>query len=282
MNTLYLLTIFWAFIAENVSQKYGKLVSQPKYPGLRGEFITDQTVSVSSDTLAVRDNNDEKSMFLVVNMRLTLLKCVDVYLFDVKTGKMIGEGPLKHSMEIAEISLNKQNLGNGRLLALVDKNRDLFLTKIAKLSLHKLGAIIEAFAWNDENDLLVTIMDTKFVVWYYPTAIFIDEEVAPLAKHERDGSSFGRNVQITNFSGTHCILRRADGALVHVSNISPYAGMLQEFSKKKQWEQAIRLCRHIKIKELWAALAAMSLASQDLNTAEVAYAAIDEVLIHFF
>lgn len=179
-------------------------------------------------------------------------------------------------MEIAEISLNKQN-GSGRHLALVDKNRDLFLTKVVKPILHKLGAIIEAFAWNDENDLLVTIMDTKFVVWYYPTAIFIDEEVAPIARHERDGSSFGRNAQILNFSGTHCVLRRADGALVHVSNISPFAGMLQEFSKKKQWEQAIRLCRHVKSKELWAALATMSLANQDLNTAEVAYAAIDEV-----
>lgn len=249
------------FVGIQIFSYDGKLISQPKYPGMRGEFITDQTISLSADTLAVRYNNDEKN----------------VYLFDVKTGRMIGEGPLKHTTEIAEISLNKQNFGNGRQLVIVDKNRDLFLTKTVKPVLHKLGSIVEAFAWNDENDLLVTIMDTKFVVWYYPSAVFIDEEVAPLARHERDGSAYGKNVQITSFSGTHCVLRRADGALVHVSNISPFAGMLQEFSKKKQWEQAIRLCRHVKIKELWAALAAMSLSNQDLNTAEVAYAAIDEI-----
>lgn len=201
-------------------------------------------------------------------------------MFDIKTGKMIGDGPLKHSMEIAELALNKQNLGSGRQLAFVDKNRDLFITKVLKPEMHKLGSIIETISWNDDNDLLVAIMDTKFVVWYYPSAVFVDEDIAPLARSERDGSAYGKNLQIISFTGTNCILRKADGALVHVSNITPFAGMLQEFSKKKQWEQAIRLCRHVKIKELWAALAAMSLANQDLNTAEVAYAAIDEVIFY--
>jgi intraflagellar transport protein 80 len=65
-----------------------------------------------------------------------------------------------------------------------------------------------------------------------------------------------------------------------VSGIIPYSGMLQQFAKKKQWESAIKLCRHVKYKELWVALAAMSLQNQDLNTAEVAYAAIDEVLVY--
>jgi intraflagellar transport protein 80 len=54
--------------------------------------------------------------------------------------------------------------------------------------------------------------------------------------------------------------------------------MLQEFAKKKQWEEAIRLCRAVKQKEIWACLAAMSVFGQDLNTAEVAYANIDEVM----
>jgi intraflagellar transport protein 80 len=53
--------------------------------------------------------------------------------------------------------------------------------------------------------------------------------------------------------------------------------MLQDFANKKQWEEAIRLCRHMKQANLWACLAAMSVFGQDLNTAEVAYAAIEEV-----
>ncbi|KAJ3371974.1 Intraflagellar transport protein 80 [Kappamyces sp. JEL0680] len=239
----------------------GKLISQPKYPGMRGEFVTPQSISLSGDVLAVKDKNDEKS----------------VYLFDVKSGRLLGDGPVKHLMEIAELSLNKQNLGSGRLLAIVDKNRDLFLARTSKPSFQKMGNMVDSFAWNDDNDLLVAIMDSKLVVWYYPSAIFVDEDIVPLARSEREGLSYGDNAQIVNFNSTNCTIRKSDGAVIQVSGISPYAGILQEFSKKKQWEGAIRLCRHVKDKELWAALAAMSLASQDLNTAEVAYAAIDEI-----
>jgi intraflagellar transport protein 80 len=52
---------------------------------------------------------------------------------------------------------------------------------------------------------------------------------------------------------------------------------LQEFTTKRQWEEAIRLCRNVNAKELWACLAVMAVYGQDLNTAEVAYAAIDEI-----
>lgn len=53
------------FVGIQIFSYDGKLISQPKYPGMRGEFITEQTISLSSDTLAVRDNNDEKSIALV-------------------------------------------------------------------------------------------------------------------------------------------------------------------------------------------------------------------------
>jgi intraflagellar transport protein 80 len=37
-----------------------KLVSNPKYPGLRLEFLNRHTLSLSNDVLAVRDRNNEK------------------------------------------------------------------------------------------------------------------------------------------------------------------------------------------------------------------------------
>ncbi|KAJ3045285.1 Intraflagellar transport protein 80 [Rhizophlyctis rosea] len=120
-------------------------------------------------------------------------------------------------------------------------------------------------------------MDYKFIVWYYPNVVFVDEDIAPLTRLERDGSNFGKNAQIMNFIGTQCTVRRADGANVTVSSITPLPGILQEHARKKQWEEAIRLCRYVKMNELWACLAAMAIYGQDLNTAEVAYAAIDEV-----
>jgi intraflagellar transport protein 80 len=190
---------------------------------------------------------------------------------------MIGDGPVKHTMEISEISLNKPP-GGVRLLAILDKHRDLFLAKVVKPVFYKIGSIIETFAWNDDSDLLIAIMDSKLIIWYYPSAIFVDQDIAPLARFEKDGSIYGSNAQIVSFSGTNCTLRREDGAQVQVPSISPYASILQEYGKKKQWEQALKLCRHIKLKELWAALAAMSMNMQELNTAEVAYAALDEVI----
>lgn len=44
-----------------------------------------------------------------------------------------------------------------------------------------------------------------------------------------------------------------------------------------RWDDAVRLCRFVKDTSLWSCLAAMSAYAKDLSTAEVAYAAIDEV-----
>ena len=44
-----------------------------------------------------------------------------------------------------------------------------------------------------------------------------------------------------------------------------------------RWDDAVRLCRFVKDPTLWCCLAAMSAYAKDLTTAEVAYAAINEV-----
>lgn len=38
----------------------GRLVSTPKYPTLRANTLNAQTVSLSNDTVAIRDKTDEK------------------------------------------------------------------------------------------------------------------------------------------------------------------------------------------------------------------------------
>jgi intraflagellar transport protein 80 len=52
------------FVGIQIFSYDGRLISQPKYAGIRGEFMTPQTISLSSDTLAAKDHNDEKSMTL--------------------------------------------------------------------------------------------------------------------------------------------------------------------------------------------------------------------------
>jgi len=54
-------------------------------------------------------------------------------------------------------------------------------------------------------------------------------------------------------------------------------GILFEFCDKQKWEKAIRLCRFVKEQTLWACLAAISLNARELNTAEIALAAVESI-----
>ncbi|KAH9277413.1 hypothetical protein BASA83_000284 [Batrachochytrium salamandrivorans] len=249
------------FLGIQIFSYDARLTSQPKYQGLRSEFITAHTISISDDTLAIKDHSDERA----------------IYLFDVVSGRQIGEAPLKHSQEILQVALSQSVSPAGRQIVVLDKNCDLFISRARKFQFKKLGSMVETFIWNIETDMLSAIMDGKLALWYYPNAVFVDEDISSLTRLDRDVSNLGKNSQFISFVGTQCLLRRADGAILAMSNISSLPGFLQELSKKRQWEEAIRLCRHVKVKELWACLAAMSLFGQDLNTAEVAYAAIEEV-----
>lgn len=38
----------------------GRMVCSPKYPGMRADILNYQTVSLSNDTVAIRDKTDEK------------------------------------------------------------------------------------------------------------------------------------------------------------------------------------------------------------------------------
>lgn len=82
--------------------------------------------------------------------------------------------------------MNKPIGGMGRYLAFIDKNRDLFLTQTQSGQLHKIGTMVEAFAWNDENECLIAIMDGKLVEYHYPATTFLDEDISLLARTERD------------------------------------------------------------------------------------------------
>lgn len=73
-----------------------------------------------------------------------------MHLFECSSGKSVAEGSFKHGVDIQEIGLNAGS-NAGRQLAIVDKNRDLFLSPASKCSFKKLGAMIESFTWNDEN-----------------------------------------------------------------------------------------------------------------------------------
>ncbi|XP_069474564.1 intraflagellar transport protein 80 homolog isoform X1 [Ambystoma mexicanum] len=243
----------------------GRLISSPKFPGMRTDILNSQTVSLSNDTVAIKDKSDEKF----------------IYIFDALSGKPHGDGkPLTHKIEIVEIALDQKGPANERKIAFIDKNRDLYITPVRKFGKEqrviKIGTMVLTLAWSDIANILCGLQDNHFTVWYYPSVVYVDKDLLLKTVFEKDASEFSKNPQIVSFVGNRVTVRRADGSLVH-TNISPYPAILHDYVSTTRWEEAIRLCRFVKDQTLWACLAAMAVASKDMTTAEVAYASIGEV-----
>ncbi|XP_038162299.1 intraflagellar transport protein 80 homolog [Cyprinodon tularosa] len=243
----------------------GRLISSPKFPGLRADILNAQTASLSNDTIAVRDRTDEKVILF----------------FDAMTGKPIGDGkPLTHKLEVSELALDQCGPSTERKIALIDKNRDLYLTFVHHLGkdpkICKIGSMVHSMAWNNTANILCGIQDDQFTVWYYPSVVFTDKELLPKTIYTKDGSEFGRAPHILSYVGAKATLRRGDGSLVY-SNVPLYPALLHEYCTSARWEDALRLCRFAKDEALWACLAGLAMANRDLATAEIAYAAIREL-----
>lgn len=57
--------------------------------------------------------------------------------------------------------------------------------------------------------------------------------------------------------------------------MSPYPSLLFDLCDKNGWQKAVKLCRYVKEQTLWSCLAAVALYHKELNSAEIALAAID-------
>lgn len=204
-----------------------------------------------------------------------------IFLFEATTGKPLGDGKLlSHKNEILEIALDQKGLTHDRKIAFIDKNRDLYITSVKRFGkeeqIIKLGTMVHTLAWCDTCNILCGLQDTRFTVWYYPNTVYVDRDILPKTLYEKDASEFSKNPHIVSFVGNQVTIRRADGSLVHIS-ISPYPAILHEYVGSSKWEDAVRLCRFVKEQTMWACLAAMAIANQDMTTAEIAYAAIGEI-----
>ena len=144
----------------NVYSYEGKLVSTPKYQGLRVEFLNQRHISLSSDVLAVIDPSNPKF----------------VRVFDIISGKDTNI-PIEHSTEIIEMDLNQIEMSSERKVVFIDNNRDMFLTMVHKPELNKICNMVDSFQWNDNNDMLTSLSDGKLKTWFYPNAIYVDRDL---------------------------------------------------------------------------------------------------------
>eukprot|EP01135_Chromosphaera_perkinsii_P002827 Nk52_evm17s228 gene=Nk52_evmTU17s228 len=253
----------------------GRQISSPSYQGLQSEFLNVTTVSISNDTVAIKDRSDQKL----------------IHVIDVNTGKELPNSPIRHTIDVLQIALDQPGTNSlDRHLAVVDKNNDLYVcranatasssssssTKAGfSVRFSKLGTMVESIAWSDCTDMLAAILDGKLTVWYYPGAADVDPEMLSMSRMDKDASDFGKSPQIVSFVDNLITVRRADGALL-TTTVSPYPSILYRYTSSKKWDDALRLCRFVKDKILWACLAVCSMQGQELNTAEAAFAAINE------
>jgi intraflagellar transport protein 80 len=135
--------------------------------------------------------------------------------------------------------------------------------------------MVDSFQWNDNNDMLTALSDGNLLTWFYPNAIYVDFDLMHKAMAKKDATDVGKMGTITQFNGNIVSVRKLDGSQATLG-ISPYPKMLYEHIDKADFEKAIRMCRFVKEQTLWACLAAMSIYCRELNTVEIALAAIDE------
>lgn len=149
-------------------------------------------------------------------------------------------------------------MASERKMCFVDSNRDMFLTLVHKPEIQKISNMVDSFCWNDENDMLSAIADSKHVTWFYPNAIYVDRDLMSKAMQTKECLDVGKFAQMLSFTGTLCSVRRIDGGLATLQ-VSPYPRVLYDHVDKAQFEEAIRLCRFVKESTLWATLASMSI-----------------------
>jgi intraflagellar transport protein 80 len=275
----------------------GRPVCTPRFAGLRTEFLNSRVTSLTDDVLAVLDVTDSRTVHCFLTGR---------------NGEPSRSVPIRHSHEIVDLCVSCNP--DEPLLAFVDKNRDLYVVPVhppsggggggggygrrgasskaadpGKLSSggggvdapFKLHTMVDTISWNDQADILVALADSKLVTWYHPAVVYVDRDLLPATRVERDGTMFGKLAQITSFLGSRIKVRRADGA--HLTTmIMPYPVELHKFVNATRWDEAVRLCRHCKSEAMWASLAAMAIHGLHLDTAEIALAATRHVdKLHF-
>nr|CAD7451809.1 unnamed protein product [Timema tahoe] len=238
---------------------------------MQPETLNLASISISNDTIAVRDQLDSKT----------------VHLFEVGSARSLVDLPsLHHWVGVVEVTLNQAGSALERQIAVVDRNRDLYLA-LVRGSLHKklrkLAPMIQSLCWNTDTNILATVQDTNLTVWYYPMVLYADSRLLKKTAHIKDSRhvlefniEFGKSPTVMSFVGNHLRVRRMDGSLVN-SVISPYPTVLHGYTSASRWDDALRMCRFVRDHTLWACLAAMAVYGRELETAEEAYAAIDEV-----
>jgi intraflagellar transport protein 80 len=247
----------------------GRLHLNPRYPASQAQvfYLTQQTISMGVDVLAVRDFADQSV----------------AHVFDLLPGASRQEDPyqVKHKQLITDISVNRAGSADDQYLVFIDSNRDLYLTAVRSgpdFSLHKIGTQVTSVMWSSECNVLVGLHDSCYSIWYCPGEACSDPSLIALTTLSHDTTEFGKNISLVSFDGLTITLC-ASGSNFTVS-AKIYCILIHKLVSENQWEKALKICRMGQSTLLWACLAALSSKRNQLEISEEAYSSalqIDKV-----
>ncbi|KHJ90876.1 hypothetical protein OESDEN_09267, partial [Oesophagostomum dentatum] len=222
----------------------------------------EKTIALSNDVVAVRDRTETSS----------------VCFFDPTTGRALGDEKIVHDREVMELTLSQCGKLNERILAFRDSDAAVLVVKVKTYGIAqriaRIGSSVEHLHFNDTTNMLAGVGEGR-VVWPAVEIAFIDRNLLQQSMIDKSVSGLGKFPILRSFTDNVISLRRSDGSIV-ATTIPPFAGSLLQYTANSKWDQAIRLCRHVKSEETWAILAGLATASQNIYAAEIAYGALEE------
>jgi intraflagellar transport protein 80 len=64
--------------------------------------------------------------------------------------------------------------------------------------------------------------------------------------YDKEIGDCGKSPTLIVYVGNHVAVRRSDGSIVS-TGVTPFPAALHAYVEKSKWDQALRLCRHIRV-----------------------------------
>ncbi|VDN23637.1 unnamed protein product [Cylicostephanus goldi] len=254
----------------------GRSLCEVKVPGNGTSNISEKTIALSNDVLAIRDRGETST----------------ICFFDPTSGRALGDEKIVHEYlhrtttviidlkrEVMEMTLSQCGKLNERILAFRDSDAAVLAARVKTYGIAqriaRIGSSVEHLHFNNTTNMLAAVGEGRVLVWPAIEIAFIDRTLLQQSIIEKPVPALGKFPILRSFNDNVVSLRRSDGSIV-TTTIPPFAEALLKHTANSKWDQAIRLCRHIKSEVTWAMLAGLATAAQNTYAAEIAYGALEE------
>lgn len=243
----------------------GRLHLNPRFPGVQSQLhqLSHKTISLGNNLVAIRDSGDHSQ----------------IYIFDHLPGASRQDEPysLQSRTLVNTIALNRAST-DGQYLAVLDVNRDLYITSVRnqnEFALFKIGNQVNHMIWGSDTNILAGLQEDRYSVWYCAGEASFDQSLTSLTTTVHETAEFGKNVTLQAFDGSHLIFQ--SGNATYSVSVRIYCTLLHKFAQESQWDQCLKICRMAQSLVLWGILAAIASKKNQLSLSEEAFAAIPQV-----